>query len=543
MGKWTLGKKILLGGTFFGALTVLQGFISLSTMYRARQAVNALNHDTFATLYLAGKMKGVAKDQRIAIIFDINAASEADFAKYEALVDKADADLRQIRDDYPKFDPRDRDAIAELAIDQARFYQVWTKIRTASRAGDKQRAWSIYNTELQQATLARRKIEDSLAEIDNKRGENITQTAIDNINRGIPEVGGVLLIAVILGAALSVWFSRLIERSMKPLEDAIQALGKGVLRGSVGTLSNDDVGSMASYMNTALEQMTATVSGIDDCSDKLKTAANEILSRTTHAAQAAITQRDRIRLIGNSMQEMVESVHRVSEDSNRASSSAGDAIELARQGGAIVHDALINMNTIAESVKATTQKIEELGKSSDQIGRIIAVIDEIANQTNLLALNAAIEAARAGETGRGFAVVADEVRKLAERTQLATQGVEQKIQLIVNGTSQALDAMRNGSQQMLSGQNHSAAAQEKLGGIIRGTQQLAELLKQVSSAEAQQNQGFGKFAGDITAVGESTRTLGQEVHTIADAIHRLDALMADLGQSVLQFSGQQTSRA
>ena len=539
MGKWTLGKKILLGGTFFGALTVLQGFISLSTMYRARQAVNALNHDTFATLYLAGKMKGVAKDQRIAIIFDINAASEADFAKYEALADKADADLRQIRDDYPKFDPRDRDAIAELAIDQARFYQVWTKIRTASRAGDKQRAWSIYNTELQQATLARRKIEDSLAEIDNKRGENITQTAIDNINRGIPEVGGVLLIAVILGAALSVWFSRLIDRSMKPLEDAIQALGKGVLRGSVGTLSNDDVGSMASYMNTALEQMTATVSGIDDCSDKLKTAANEILSRTTHAAQAAITQRDRIRLIGNSMQEMVESVHRVSEDSNRASSSAGDAIELARQGGAIVHDALINMNTIAESVKATTQKIEELGKSSDQIGRIIAVIDEIANQTNLLALNAAIEAARAGEQGRGFAVVAGEVRRLAERTTAATKEIAQMIETVQAETQQAVSQMHAGTKQVEAGVTTTSKAGASLQEIIAAAQNVGDMIERISTASSRQGASADQINSNVEQIACLTTESAEDAQQSTNSCQKLSDLSHSLKEIVSQFTFRQ----
>jgi methyl-accepting chemotaxis protein len=539
MAKWTLGRKILLGGTFFGALTVLQGFLSLSSMYRTRQAVNALNHDTFATLYLAGKMKGVAKDQRIAIIFDINSTTEAEFAKYEGQVDKADADLRQIRDDYPKFDPRDRDAIAELTIDQAQFYQAWTEIRAASRGGDKQRAWNLYNTKLQQATLTRRKMEDYLAEIDNKRGESITQTAIHNVEYGIPEVGAIVLLTVILGTTMCFWFSRRIDRSLKPLENAIRALGKGVLRGTVDILTNDDIGYMASYMNTALDQMTATVSGIDYCSDKIKIATNEIVLRTGRAAEAAITQRDRIRLIGDSMQEMVESVQRVSEDSSRASLSAGDAIEIARQGGLIVQDALTNMNAIAESVKATAQKIEELGKSSDQIGRIIKVINEIANQTNLLALNAAIEAARAGEQGRGFAVVAGEVRRLAERTTAATKEIAQMVQLVQADTRQAVSQMHAGTQQVEAGVNTTSKAGASLQEIIAAAQNVGDMITRISTAAGRQGESAMQINTNVEQIACLTAESAEDVQQSTDSCQKLSDLSKSLKEIIGQFKFRQ----
>ena len=133
--------------------------------------------------------------------------------------------------------------------------------------------------------------------------------------------------------------------------------------------------------------------------------------------------------------------------------------------------------------------------------------------------------------GRGFAVVADEVRKLAERTQNATLDIEQKIRLIVDGTNQALLAMRDGNQQMQAGRDNSLDAQRKLSGIIGETGELASLLSQMSQAEANQNRGFAQFASDITAVGESTRSLSGETQAIADAIARLDHLLEDLGQS------------
>src|SRR5271156_552741 len=117
----------------------------------------------------------------------------------------------------------------------------------------------------------------------------------------------------------------------------------------------------------------------------------------------------------------------------------------------------------------------ELGKSSDQIGRIIGVIDDIADQTNLLARNAAIEAARAGEQGRGFAVVADEVRKLAERTTKATKEIAEMIQSVQTETRGAVEKMQSGTQQVEKGVEVTAKAGASLKQIIGQAEHVGEM--------------------------------------------------------------------
>jgi len=135
-----------------------------------------------------------------------------------------------------------------------------------------------------------------------------------------------------------------------------------------------------------------------------------------------------------------------------------------------VEQTLVKMKVIAESVRETAGKVEELGKRSDQIGRIVGVINDIADQTNLLALNAAIEAARAGEQGRGFAVVADEVRKLAERTTMSTKEIATMIEAVQGDTRLAVEAMEQGTRQVAKGVATTQKAGEALKEIIHMSQ-------------------------------------------------------------------------
>ncbi|KIA79803.1 chemotaxis protein [Chromobacterium piscinae] len=263
-------------------------------------------------------------------------------------------------------------------------------------------------------------------------------------------------------------------------------------------------------------------------------ASRQIAASTGSMAKTMADQRGRSEDMVVIAQQMAVVTSQNAEQSTIATQLAQTAGDAALQGGSAMDQAVSQLGRAGEVISHAAGKLEELGQRSAEVSGIVQLIRDIADQTNLLALNAAIEAARAGEMGRGFAVVADEVRKLAERTQNATQDIESKIQLIVDGTNQAIVAMRDGNQQMRAGSDHAQNAHQKLSGIIRETAELANLLGQVSQAEANQNQGFAQFAGDIVAVGEATRSLSGETENIAEAIRRLDEQMEKLHQAVSQ---------
>jgi len=196
-------------------------------------------------------------------------------------------------------------------------------------------------------------------------------------------------------------------------------------------------------------------------------ASEELSSSATLQAQGADTQKDQTTQVATAMQEMAATVHEVCENSQKAADASHNAVQAARPGGQVVQETLATMRGIADSTRSVAARITELGKSSEQIGRIVAVIDDIADQTNLLALNAAIEAARAGEQGRGFAVVADEVRKLAERTAQATKEIAGMIQSIQVETKNAVEAMELGNREVESGVKKTSASGAALEEIIK----------------------------------------------------------------------------
>jgi methyl-accepting chemotaxis protein len=179
---------------------------------------------------------------------------------------------------------------------------------------------------------------------------------------------------------------------------------------------------------------------------------------------------------------MSTAVEQVAGNSQTAADASQRAAQAARQGGIVADQALATMRSIAGFTECAASRIAELGKNSEHIGRIIAVIDDIADQTNLLALNAAIEAARAGAQGRGFAVVADEVRKLAERTTKATKEIAEMVRTIQSETKNAVEAMRAGSHDVEVGVGKTTESGVALNQIIEVAEEVGSLIACIATA-------------------------------------------------------------
>lgn len=235
------------------------------------------------------------------------------------------------------------------------------------------------------------------------------------------------------------------------------------------------------------------------------------------------------------IQEMQNTILFHAQQASVAAEEADEAEMDAEMGGIVVNSTITAVQNIAMVVARASETIEDLGRSSDEIGEITNIITEIADQTNLLALNAAIEAARAGEHGRGFAVVADEVRKLSERTQNATKEIATTIKKIQRLTDSAVKEMMNGEKELQQGKTTAAKAQESLMRIMGRARRVSLIVGQFARAGEDQ----GLIVQDVAKSMANMKTNGDKslasMTAALDHIQQLESLAQSLSETIFHF--------
>jgi methyl-accepting chemotaxis protein len=260
------------------------------------------------------------------------------------------------------------------------------------------------------------------------------------------------------------------------------------------------------------------------------TASNSLSVAENSNSQALLSQDT-----AHAAQEMADTIARVGDNIANMVAAADQASQRAAHGQNVVNTATEGIRAISRTVLETSQVVSTLGQQSEEIGRIVSVIKDIADQTNLLALNAAIEAARAGEQGRGFAVVADEVRKLAERTSSATSEISTTIKNIQQETARAVASMEQGSQEVAQGVDMAQQVGQAIGSINEAVVSLSERIHAIDRIRAEHEHASRAIAGRV----EEIHTMAGDNRTVSDqsaqAARELTDLAERLRESVSRF--------
>jgi methyl-accepting chemotaxis protein len=347
----------------------------------------------------------------------------------------------------------------------------------------------------------------------------------------------VFLVSGVSALALAFLVDRQVSRPLAELTMRLKdiAEGEGDLTRRLHIATGDELGQASSWFNLFMDKLQQVVHRVAGNTHQLASAAQEISATADQSADSAHAQAEQTQQIASAMQEISASVNQVSTSSQQAAEAANEAAETAREGGRTIEQTLANMHNIAESARNAAARVGALGKGSEEIGKIIAVIDDIADQTNLLALNATIEAARAGEQGRGFAVVADEVRKLAERTTKATKETAAMIQNIQTETRLAVDAIQVSSREVDAGIQQTASGGKALQQIIAMADQVGTMVAQIAAATSHQSTAMQAVNSNVTRISNLTKESSTAALQTAKACSDLSELANDLQGLVSLF--------
>lgn len=364
----------------------------------------------------------------------------------------------------------------------------------------------------------------------------VSQNARSRVRDVILMTRGASGLALIIGLLISFGLSRMI---VAPIHRAV-AMTRRIAAGDLShdaldSHCTDEIGAMLTSLNTMAGNLRSMFEKIKGAALNLSSASEAMAESSTQIAKGTEVQSKSSGQVASAAHEMRASATRVAEHAAGVAASAKTANQVAHQGGEVVSKTIESMKTIARASRDSSQVIATLGARSQEIEKIIRVIDDIADQTNLLALNAAIEAARAGEQGRGFAVVADEVRKLAERTTQATKEVGGTIAAIQSETARALETMASEEAAVDNGGRLTEAAGEALARIVAQVEEVSDMIEQIASAAGEQSAAAQQISKDIETMAEITQDNWEGAREIVDTCSGVSELGTSLQHTVKMF--------
>jgi methyl-accepting chemotaxis protein len=348
-------------------------------------------------------------------------------------------------------------------------------------------------------------------------------------------LAGAIALALLIGGGVALFLSRAIARGVGEVAAAAAGIAEGDLDQHIGVRSGDEVGQLADAARGMIASLRGLTVELQESAQSLAGASHEILAATSQQSSSASEQAAAIAETTATVEEVKASADQAVQVAMAVSTASQQATRVAGEGVAAARSAAHGMEDLRHRVRSIADNILALSEQRDQIGEIIATVNDLADQSNLLALNAAIEASRAGEQGKGFAVVAEEIRSLADQSKQATAQVRTILSEIQRATNAAVMATEQGTKGAEAGAELVERTGRTIDELANVIGQAAQSAEQIAASVRQHSVGMEQIAVAMTNINQATTQSLSATESTQQAARNLTELAARLGRLVARY--------